>query len=95
MADSNTNSDAGTRTRIEGQTLHLDYATLRNLNVVQSTLVFSGGRPPVLENVLFDRCTFVLDGAAMNTQHFLQMIAHSGSQELVLDLLGMKVADIS
>lgn len=78
------------REKVSGELIKLDYATLSDTEYRGCKLVYEGGRPPSLQNIDFIECEFIFDGSAMNTLHFLFMLAHSGDTDLVVKkMLGL------
>lgn len=81
------------KTLVENETVLLDFKELRNTIYRNCRLVYEGGTPPILVNCDFVNCAFKLEGRALNTIHFLQMIANStGGRDLVISqMLGLKM----
>jgi hypothetical protein len=76
---------------VGGQVVILDYAELTNVRFFQCKLVYRGGRPPIINNVIFDHCEFIFEGPALSTAQFLHTMAISeGGKALVLSILGIK-----
>lgn len=74
---------------VEGETVFLDYAELRDTKYFRCKLIYKGGLPPVLTNCDLVECEFVFDGPALHTVHFLRILINTGGRELVLgDMLG-------
>lgn len=71
---------------IEGEIIELDNKSFRDVTLRRCSLVFSGGRPPFINNVDFDGCSFRLEGAALNTAEFIGGIARGGGESLSLGL---------
>lgn len=75
---------------VSGQVLHLDYQEFSDQVFHRCKLVYSGGRPPVMNNVDVIECEFIFEGAALNTVHFMGTLAHSGDVDLVVhQMLGL------
>ncbi len=79
------------RAEVRGEIVKLDYSTLRDTVYLECKLIFEGGRPPILINCDFRNCEFIFEGAALNTQMFLTLLANSGAADLVVNsMLGLK-----
>ena len=73
------------RKKVEGEVVHLDYATLSDTDFSNCKLVYKGGTPPVLDRCTFFKCMFIFENEALNTMRFLGGIAGSdGGRELVI-----------
>lgn len=78
-------------TEVHGETIVLDYQTFQDVTFLKCNLIYRGGRPPVLQNVRIVGCHFFFEGPADQTVGMLQMLAHMGDAELVVNnVLGLK-----
>lgn len=75
-----------TKTRIESQIVELDNKAFHDVTMKDCTLIFSGGRPPLLRNVDFDGCSFRLEGPALNTAEFIGTVARGGGEGVYMAL---------
>jgi len=75
---------------VEDQTVRLDDRTFRFTSFYKCRMVFSGGMPPAMSDVEIIQCTFILEGAALNTATYLGMLASAGDDGLVKHLLGIE-----
>ncbi|TCL94054.1 hypothetical protein C8J38_102484 [Rhizobium sp. PP-WC-2G-219] len=81
---------------VEGEIVELDNKSFRDMILRNCVLTFSGGRPPLIQNVDFDGCSFRLEGSALNTSEFIASIARGGGEGifLALSFVGLNPATI-
>jgi hypothetical protein len=83
-------SSTGSRQKIEGKTIAIDGATLKDLDLVKCRLVFSGGELPNLINNKMQYTEFYFDGAAGRTVGFLKALAAEPmGRRIVTEMLGL------
>jgi hypothetical protein len=94
MADQGENAsgpDTSPKETVENKVIFLDYATLQNKRLLNCKLVYTGGRPPILNDNEFVECEFIFEGPALNTANFMRALAHGVGKEFVLQMmLGIK-----
>lgn len=74
---------------IEGKVIVLDGEAFVRKHVKNCVLVYRGGTPPLMQNSTFESSTFRFEGAAWNTLDFLQILAASGSADMVAAMVGL------
>lgn len=72
------------RKTIKDTTVTLDAFVLRDALVRGCIVVYSGGVPPILENVHLDNCRWQFEGPALHTIEFMRAMAAGPMKDFVL-----------